>query len=186
MPKKRIILVGQAASGKDYARKILEEVLGLKYGISYTTRPPRVGEINGKDYHFIDENSFKEKIQQNEWYEYVIFNGWYYGTLNNQFYGDCKVYIMTPIGLSHVKPEDRKDSLVVFFSIPEEIRRLRMNQRQGNADSVERRIEADAKDFANFLNYDIKIENPEYTLEDIIEIVRVHMATKLIQLVNYD
>jgi guanylate kinase len=185
MTKKRIILVGQAASGKDYARKILEEVLGLKYGTSYTTRPPRVGEINGKDYYFVNVEFFKEKIQHNEWYEYVIFNDWYYGTLNSQFYGDCKVFIMTPIGLSHIKPKDREESLVIFFNIPEEIRRLRMKQRQGNADSVERRITADAKDFANFLNYDIKIDNPDYTIEDIVEIVRANMSTKIIQVVNH-
>ena len=47
----KIILVGKGASGKDHLRKILEG-RGFTYGISYTTRPPREGEIDGQDYYF--------------------------------------------------------------------------------------------------------------------------------------
>ena len=53
--KSRIILCGKAASGKDHLRKILEG-RGFKYGVSYTTRPPRKGEIDGKDYFFLEES----------------------------------------------------------------------------------------------------------------------------------
>jgi hypothetical protein len=54
--KSRIILCGKAASGKDHLRKILEG-RGFKYGVSYTTRPPRQGEIDGKDYLFVDPSN---------------------------------------------------------------------------------------------------------------------------------
>jgi len=48
---KRTVLVGKAASGKDHFRKVLENK-GFKYAVSYTTRPPRTGEVEGKDYFF--------------------------------------------------------------------------------------------------------------------------------------
>ena len=91
--KKRLVLVGHAASGKDYARKILEEI-GYPYQISYTTRSMRNGEIHGKDYYFIPVYKFKDLIKIDFFYEYVIFNSWYYGTSNAQ--------MKTEIGRAHV------------------------------------------------------------------------------------
>ena len=48
----KVILVGKAAAGKDHMRKVMES-RGFVYGISFTTRPPREGEIHGKDYYFL-------------------------------------------------------------------------------------------------------------------------------------
>ena len=56
---KRIILVGKAASGKDHLRKKFES-RGFKYAVTYTTRPPREGEIDGKDYLFSKANGDAE------------------------------------------------------------------------------------------------------------------------------
>ena len=75
----KVILVGKAAAGKDHMRKILSG-RGFQYGISYTTRPPRESEIDGKDYFFLTDENFKTKINQGYWYEWIEFNGWYYGT----------------------------------------------------------------------------------------------------------
>ena len=61
---KRIVLVGRAASGKDHARKKFE-AKGYKYGISYTSRPPRSNEVNGIDYHFLSKEQFEDMISKN-------------------------------------------------------------------------------------------------------------------------
>lgn len=156
---KRIILVGKAASGKDYMRKLLEK-RNRVYGISYTTRPPRDGEVDGVDYYFLTEEKFKEMIDNDEWYEYVVFNNWYYGTSKDQFYRD-DVFIMTPHGVSMVKPEDRENSFIFYIDIPEDIRRERLSQRS-DADSVERRIAADEADFKDFSTYDVHITDPVF------------------------
>ena len=113
------------------------------------------------------------------WYEYVVFNGWYYRSTKSQFYENCNVFIMTPKGLSHLTENDRNESLVIYFEIKEDIRRERMNLRQGNADSVERRIEADNIDFLNFSNYDILINQEKYTEEYLMNIINdnlIHIA----------
>ena len=160
MKHKRIILVGRAASGKDHLRKTLE-ARGFKYAVSYTTRPPREGEVDGKDYFFLTKEEATRMIERGEFYEWVEFNGWIYGTSNDQFYND-DVFIMTPTGISHISEEGRKNSFVIFLDISEEIRRERMLSRHMPGDSVERRLEADRKDFETFTNYDIKITDPNF------------------------
>jgi guanylate kinase len=157
---KRVILVGRAASGKDYIRKKFEN-RGFKYAVSYTTRPPRDGEIDGQDYIFISPEKAQEMIKNDEFYEYVEFNGWIYGTTVDQFEED-DVFIMTPSGLAHVDEDSRKKSFVIFIDIDEAVRRKRMMERDMPGDSVERRIEADRKDFENFTNYDIRITNHDF------------------------
>jgi guanylate kinase len=157
---KRIILVGRAASGKDHIRKKLED-RGFKYAVSYTTRPPRTSEVDGKDYIFISEEVAQKMIQNDEFYEYVEFNGWLYGTSREQFETD-DVFIMTPTGLSHIDEVSRKQSFVIFIDIAEDVRRQRMLARDMPGDSVERRLEADRLDFENFSNYDIRITNHDF------------------------
>jgi guanylate kinase len=157
---KRIILVGKAASGKDFARKKLQE-RGYTYAVSYTTRPPRPGEVNGKDYIFISRANAQDMIDMDKFYEWVAFNNWIYATTVEQFHRD-DLFIMTPAGLAQVSPEDRKQSFVIYFDIPDEICRQRMSDRSMPGDSVERRLEADRIDFENFTNFDLRITNSDF------------------------
>jgi guanylate kinase len=182
MKKKRLILVGESASGKDYARKISEEWLGLKYGVSYTTRPPRADEIDGQDYFFLQKEEFEKMVEEDKWYEYVMFNGWYYGTTRDQMKESGYVFIMTPKGLSHLTPQDRKESFVIYFNIDEDIRRIRMSRRAGNADTVERRIKADRLDFTDYDNYDTVITNPYFKIGHLFELVYQQMKINYLEI----
>lgn len=153
----RIIIIGKAASGKDHMRKILEQKK-MKYAVTYTTRPKRNDETEGRDYHFISVEDFKLRALHSQFYEYVTFNEWYYGTTKKQFYED-DVFIMTPSGLSKVFPADRAESLVIFLDVPYDVRRERLSVRN-DADTVDRRLEADEKDFSDFEDFDIRITDP--------------------------
>lgn len=156
----RIILVGPGASGKDFMRKRLEE-RGMTYAVSYTTRPPRPGEEDGKDYFFLSQGECQAMKDEDEFYEVIDFNGWSYGTTLKQFYRD-DVFIMTPSGLSHLSKEDRAKSFVIFFDIDEEIRRQRLGERVMPGHTVEARLQADRDLFAGFSDYDLKITNPNF------------------------
>ena len=59
---------------------IYKESFSLKRAITYTSKKPRLGDIDGKDYHFISETEFKEKIQEGFFLEYSTAYGSYYGT----------------------------------------------------------------------------------------------------------
>ena len=159
--KSRIILCGKAASGKDHLRKILEG-RGFNYGVSYTTRPPRKGEIDGKDYYFLEVNEFQDLIEQKFFYEHVTFNGWYYGTSREQWFTTDDIFIMTPSGIGKLHAADRKNSFIIYIDIPVEIRRERLSLRNDNADSIERRILADESDFEKFKDFDIRITDSNF------------------------
>tara|TARA_Y100001972_G_C7643943_1_gene323519 strand:+ start:1266 stop:1745 length:480 start_codon:yes stop_codon:yes gene_type:complete len=157
----KVILIGKAAAGKDHMRKVLEG-RGFKYGTSYTTRPPREGEVDGRDYYFISEEDFKHYAENNFWYEYVQFNGWYYGSSVEQFKETCNLFVMTPKGVSAINPIERKKCTIIYLDIPLEIRRKRLEERGDVNDKIERRLAADEKDFEGFTDFDIVINNPNF------------------------
>ena len=73
-----IVLSGASASGKTEVAKILAAKYGLIKVITTTTRPMRVGEVDGKDYFFISKEKFEELIRNDEFVEFTIYNGNYY------------------------------------------------------------------------------------------------------------
>lgn len=167
MENKRIILVGKAASGKDYARQQLENY-GFEYCVSHTTRPPRDGEINGTDYYFISlDSAIHHFIAKDLFYEYVEFNGWIYGTSLDEF-EKSNIFIMTPGGIAKLKPLDRKESFIVYFDMPENIRKERLMKRN-DADNAERRLATDEKDFENFIDFDHRITDPNFVIDETLE-----------------
>lgn len=76
------IISGPSGVGKSTIAKMAVKTLGDKISKlpTYTTRKPRTGEINGKDYLFIDKNKFKDFISSGEILESNLFNNNYYGT----------------------------------------------------------------------------------------------------------
>lgn len=107
-----IILLGASGTGKS----TIENELVLHYNfdkiISHTTRKPRKGEQNGKDYWFIDNDSFKEKIDKNLFAEYDEYSqGRLYGTLVSDFEKGNKVVVLTPNGLRQVKKNCKNEKI---------------------------------------------------------------------------
>jgi hypothetical protein len=84
-----------------------------------------------------------------------------YGTTVEQFYTD-DLFIMTPAGISHVKPEDRVNSFIIYTDIDIETREIRLKMRYMPGDSLERRIQADEVDFKGFNDYDLRITNADF------------------------
>ena len=158
--RKRVILAGKGASGKDHLRRMLTDA-GMTYCVSHTTRPARSNETHGKDYYFIDLETAKSMIDNNLFIEHTEFNGWIYGTSVSEF-GRSDLFIMTPSGLKKLSRKDREESLVVLLEVSEDVRRDRMSKRR-DADDVERRIIADENDFKDFTDYDHLITEPYFS-----------------------
>jgi guanylate kinase len=82
--KKSIIFSAPSGSGKTTVVKHLLQVMGeqLAFSVSATTRKPRAGELDGREYHFLEAPTFKQHIQNNEFLEYEeVYAGILYGTL---------------------------------------------------------------------------------------------------------
>jgi hypothetical protein len=117
-------------------------------------------EVDGekKHYKFTDVEFFSDNIL--DFYEIDEFNGWKYGTLIEDF-ENANLFIMTPRGVNNIRPKDRENCFVIFIDPDKETIRERLLQRR-DADSADRRIEADDKDFFEFSNYDMRVTNHDF------------------------
>ena len=153
-----LIIGGKSGSGKDSVVKEFEKN-GWKKIIKYTNRPKREGEIGGVDYHFVS-TKFMETIPLFFKQSFVVANGdiWYYGfstehIILNGDKNDKYIVIMTPFEYSNFLNFTKglktigKDFISVQIDIPDDIRRERLIKRGDDIEEINRRIEADNKDF---------------------------------------
>ena len=84
MKGKLIVVSGPSGSGKSTATRLVRDRLQIPLSISATTRSPRAGEIDGKDYFFLEKEDFENRITNGEFYEYALVHGNYYGTLREE------------------------------------------------------------------------------------------------------
>ncbi len=80
-PGKLFILSAPSGAGKTtLCKEMLERFSQLSFSVSHTTRAPRKGEVHGRDYFFIDRQSFESGIERALWVEWALVHGNYYGT----------------------------------------------------------------------------------------------------------
>lgn len=158
-----IILVGESASGKSAIEKVLSEKYGYQKTISYTTRPPRAGEINGVDYHFISEDEYADKFNSGYFVETGAYNGWLYGTTKDQ-YTDKTVCVLTPHGLRQIKRSfANRDISSFYIKVPRRERLVKILQRGDNIDEAIRRNQSDVGQYDGIEDeVDFVVENSSY------------------------
>lgn len=160
-----IALIGKTASGKDSIKKELIK-LGMDSVVTTTTRPMRKGEVNGVSYHFVsDDEFFKMKddglLAESTYYD-TVHGRWYYGSqLKDLENHENKVIILNPSGIKEITNKVNMSKWVVFYIYcPEETTRERLKHRGDNPKEVERRLEADNRDFMNIERFvDVNILN---------------------------
>ena len=119
-----IILSGPSGSGKDSVLKeILEERKNIVLSVSCTTRAPRIGEIDGKDYYFVDKEEFERKIENDDFLEYACVQyGAYYGTPKKEVIdllneGKDVILVIDVQGAQIIK-EKYPETLLIFIMAP--------------------------------------------------------------------
>ena len=133
-----IVLVGESASGKSSIEKYLVDNYGYKKIISYTTRQPREGEVNGVDYHFITKSQFRRLKEQGFFAETAIYNDWYYGVAKKDCTDD-KVAVLTPHGLRQVSKIEDVRATSFYINVPRRDRLIKILQRGDNIEESYRR-----------------------------------------------
>jgi len=80
------IVSGPSGGGKTtLAKSVLDKLGNLRFSVSYTTRKPRDGEVDGQDYRFISETEFSEMVSQGRFVEHAMVHGNFYGTPVDEF-----------------------------------------------------------------------------------------------------
>lgn len=107
-----IVLLGASGSGKSTIENELATHHGFEKIISYTTRKPRNGEVNCKDYYFTDSSTFISMINSGVLAEYDEYSqGRLYGTLKSDYADGDKVVVLTPNGLRQLKQSCPRDNI---------------------------------------------------------------------------
>lgn len=171
-----LCLVGKSCSGKTSIRDRLVKK-GFNPIITYTSRPMRKGEVDGKDYYFISEEEFINKIHSDFFAEYKTYNTahgfWYYGTSRESLInGDNnKVIILTPSGLVDIQDSITIPIFSIYIYANNNTIQTRLENRGDRKDEIVRRIEADNKDFAGVGEKVNKIiyNNLGDSLDEIVE-----------------
>jgi guanylate kinase len=137
MQGKVIIFSAPSGAGKT---TVVKHILGLyhelEFSVSATSRPPREGETNGKDYFFISTDEFRQKIGNDEFVEFEeVYPGRFYGTLKSELEriwkkGGQVVFDVDVKGGLNLKKIFGSSALAVFISPPDlETLKLRLEKR---------------------------------------------------------
>ena len=172
-----IVLIGESASGKSSVEKYLVDNYGYKKTISYTTRSPRDGEVDGVDYHFIDKSQFRRLKIQEFFAETGKYNDWYYGTAKKDCTDD-KIAVLTPHGLRQLKNIKGINVISFYINVPRRDRLIKILQRGDNIEEAYRRSLSDVGQFDGIEDeVDYVIHNDGYK-KSIAEMAQeVHCCT---------
>ena len=162
-----IILSSPSGAGKTTLVKLLSKKENYVISISHTTRNPRPGEINQKDYYFVNDNEFQRLIKNEEFLEYAkVFNN-YYGTtrtpvIDNLNKGKNVLFDIDWQGADQLKNKKLDFKLISFFILPpsKEVLFQRLSNRDMKDKLIaEERMKQFERDVLHWINYDFVVIN---------------------------
>jgi len=165
------VLSAPAGTGKTtLVRMLSEEFSCVVESISCTTRPPRPGEVNGKDYHFLSKMQFEEKIRQGDFLEYAEVFGHYYGTsqsyvLMQQAMGKHVFLVIDTQGAMQLK-QRQFPAAYIFLSPPSlvELKDRLIKRKTESVEVIEKRLSWAKAEMQKIAHYDYHIVNDSLDL----------------------
>jgi guanylate kinase len=149
MKGKLIIFSAPSGAGKTtIVRHLLDRKLNLEFSVSATSRAPRPNETNGKDYYFLTEKEFKQKIESDEFLEWEeVYNGVYYGSLKSEVerirnLGKNVIFDVDVVGGLNIKKFYGDEALAIFVQPPsvEELRKRLISRSTETEEKIQMRI----------------------------------------------
>ena len=161
-----IVISAPSGSGKSsLVKRLLASAAGLVFSVSYTTRPRRSGEKNGRDYFFVKREKFKRMIAQGEFVEWADVFGHLYGTSRKQLRGaqEAGKDILLDIDVQgHRQVRKRLPEAVSIFVLPPSFDELERRLRLRHSDAPEviaRRLSDAGKEIRHWPEYDYLVVN---------------------------
>jgi guanylate kinase len=166
-----IVISAPSGTGKTtLCHMLLEEFPNMEFSISYTTRKPRPGELNGRDYFFVDRKTFERMIEEGDFLEWAEVYGNLYGTSKSQVLKALKegkdiLLDIDTQGALQVKKNFPE--AVLIFILPPSLKELeRRLKKRGTDDeeTIKKRLQIAREEIRKALEYDYIVVN------DILEV----------------
>lgn len=179
-----VIVSSPSGAGKTtLTRRLLKEHPQLDFSVSHTTRKPRTGEVDGRDYHFISPEAFDAMIQRGEFAEHAYVHGNRYGTAmapveDALAAGRDMIFDVDWQGGQALSARWPQDSLKIFI-LPPDLDTLASRLRTRATDApevIERRLQKAIEELERFTEYQHLIVNDE--LERAYGVLRAVYLTR--------
>ncbi len=164
-----MVLSGPSGAGKSSLIKKIEERIGAFYfSISTTTRPMREGEAEGVHYHFVSQDAFKKDIEEENFLEYALVHGNYYGTSIKpvkEALNEGKIVIFDIDVQGHDAVQNRLGDITtsVFITTPslKELKHRLTSRGTDKQEVIDGRIEMATREVQRISEYDYLIINDD-------------------------
>jgi guanylate kinase len=162
------VISSPSGAGKTTLTRRLAQTHGLAFSVSYTTRKPRAGEVDGRDYHFVSDDRFSRMVDANEFAEWAYVHGNRYGTsiatVNEAL--DKGTHCLFDVDFQGGGAIKRlwSDDSVLCFILPPSMRELERRLRQRATDApevIERRLETARRELEHYAEYDYLVVNDD-------------------------
>ncbi len=176
------VLSAPSGAGKtSLCRAAVERLPRLTHSISYTTRPPRSGEVDGRDYFFVDSTVFERMAEKGEFLEWAPVHGHFYGTSKRgvreiQAAGSDVILDVDAGGAQKLMALEDLKAVFVFVLTPSfaELEKRLRGRASDSEEEIARRLQQARKEIAQFEKYDYLVMNDRFeeALEDLLSILR--------------
>lgn len=187
---KLIVISAPSGSGKTtIARAILQKYPGMLFSVSATTRPPRTGEIDGKDYFFLSKDEFQRRVQQGDLVEWEEIYGNYYGTLKSEVdralqRGVIMLFDVDVKGALSIKKAYPNDSVLIFIKPPsfEALQQRLLNRKTEDEATIRRRLDRVPMELQKGSQFDWQVvnDNLQTAINRVDEIIREHTNSEIL------
>jgi len=186
-PSKGVLYIVSAPSGAgktSLVKALLKTDPAIRLSVSYTTRAPRPGETEGRDYHFVDRQRFELMLAEGEFLEHAEVYGNFYGTSKGSISRDLNAGhdILLEIdwqGAAQVKRHFPESTSIFILPPSFSALRSRLKGREQDSDEViERRLAAAAHDVAHADAFDYIMVNDDFD-QAILDLVAITRSVRL-------
>ncbi|MCB9481873.1 MAG: guanylate kinase [Desulfobacteraceae bacterium] len=147
---------------------LIKEINDLSFSVSYTTREPRKGEVEGHDYFFTDKKIFETWIKEERFVEYAFVHGNYYGTSKDYLEKSVKQgkNILLEIDVQGARQirEKFSDAVLIFINPPsfDELRKRLVGRGTDSEEIIKQRLEAAENEMSASKFFDYIIVNDDF------------------------
>ncbi len=187
-----IVSAPSGAGKTTLCKMITERLQSIEHSISYTTRKPRPGEIDGRDYYFVNKNEFMRMVEAGEFLEWAEVHGNLYGTSKTKLLervnqGIDVILDIDTQGAKQIRQQGVEATFIFILPPSMDVLKKRLiNRRSDSEDVIKRRLQNAIDEIADYKLYDYVIIND--ILEVAFEELKAVVLSKRVSIsnVNHD